>query len=95
MKISYFFSAFLLFSAINVCAQTKINYALAKKKQSASNEIIDVLVQGDLNTIKHLTENHQGRFKYAAGDIASIRIPVSSLSYFISDKLIKRIEAYE
>lgn len=94
MKISYFFSAFLLFAAINVSAQSKLNFTLAEKQSQLSSEIIDVLIKGDISVIRLLTENAHGVFKYSSGNIASVKIPVSALASLISNKSIIRIEAY-
>lgn len=85
----------LIILSMNSIAQSKMNFALAKKSQSpGSLELIDVFVKGDISTIKLLTANINGVFKYSAGDIAAIRIPTSNITTFISNKNILRIEAY-
>jgi subtilisin family serine protease len=94
MKILYSIFIILLFSTINVHAQSKLNYDLAKKSRSQSNELITVFVKGDPGTIKYLTEKVHGSFKYSSGNIAAIKIPASALSTFVADKKIERIEAY-
>ena len=79
---------------MNSFAQSKMNFALAQKRQLHSSELIDVFVKGDISIIKQLVTNSGGLFKYFAGDIAAIKIPVSSLTTFVSNRSIIRLEAY-
>ena len=92
--IKYSILLFVLVLSSSLSAQSKMNFALAKKNQSPSSELIDVFVKGDISSIKQLTSSSNGLFKYAAGDIAAIKIPVSALSSFVKSKSIIRIEAY-
>jgi subtilisin family serine protease len=90
----YLLSLFTLFLSANLSSQSKMNFALAKKNQSPSSELIDIFVKGDISSIKQLVNNSNGVFKYAAGDIAAVKIPVSALTTFVNNKTIARIEAY-
>jgi subtilisin family serine protease len=88
-------SIFILFIvAANSFSQSKMNFDLAKKTQLPSSELIDVFVKGDISTIRELTANSNGLFKYSSGNIAAIKIPVSALAAFVNSKTIQRIEAY-
>ncbi|MFL5764016.1 MAG: S8 family serine peptidase [Bacteroidia bacterium] len=85
----------LLFSCVNNYAQDlKMNMSLAKKEHSASTGLIDVFVKGDLSAITSITNAVNGKVRYSAGDIAAVHVPASALSQFVSDRRIKRVEAY-
>lgn len=94
MKKTFHSIFILLILSISTFAQSKMNFALALKNDAYSTELIHVFVKGDLNTIKHLTANVHGSFRYSAGNIAAIKIPASALSLFVSNEKIQRIEAY-
>lgn len=83
----------LLFTNTHLLAQSKMNFNLAQKVSTSSTPI-DVLVQGNIPTIQQLTETVGGTFKYAAGNIASIKIPASALANFANNKAVQRLEAY-
>lgn len=59
---------------------------------SAQNEQLPLLIQGNIATIKTITENAGGSFKYFAGDIASVVVPVKNIHLFFENKSITRIE---
>ncbi|MBL0343446.1 MAG: S8 family serine peptidase [Bacteroidetes bacterium] len=54
---------------------------------------INILVQGDINTIKQLTQENNGLFRYNIGDIATVRIPANAIQYFSNSNKIKQIES--
>jgi subtilisin family serine protease len=78
----------------NYAQQEKLNMFLAKKEALSSPELIDVLAKGDIPAIRLATAAVNGKFRYAAGDIASLKIPSSALSFFISNNKIRKIEAF-
>nr|MBA3972289.1 S8 family serine peptidase [Bacteroidota bacterium] len=94
MKKSFHSFLVLILLSASSLAQSKMNFELALKNNSRSAELISVFVKGDINTIKQLTASVQGIYSYSAGDIAAVKIPSSALSIFVSNELIKRIEAY-
>lgn len=94
MKKTYSFFFALLIFTINTFAQGKMNFDLAIKNNSTSTEIISVFVKGDINSIKQITASVQGKFMYAYGDIAVIKIPTNTLSAFVISPKIQRIEAF-
>lgn len=53
----------------------------------------DVLVKGDINTIREITSAYSGRFRYSAGDIASVSISPEGLRALSNSPRITRIEA--
>ncbi len=55
---------------------------------------VSVFIKGNIPLIQQLTREQGGFFKYAAGDIASVRIPVEGLARFIGQRGIERIEYY-
>ncbi|HLG36325.1 MAG TPA: S8/S53 family peptidase [Bacteroidia bacterium] len=75
--------------------QAGMNYSLYKKVNDASRQSyeIAVFIKGDVEKIKSETEKLGGIFKYAAGDIAAVRIPVSSVAELASKTFISRIES--
>src|ERR1700692_1063531 len=92
MKIKILHVGFLFFIfCLAVSAQTlnsklqtpnsKLNFSLQKllrendRTQNISSEIA-VFVKGNINEIKKKTEEIGGVFKYSAGDIAAIRLPL-------------------
>lgn len=94
MKKTHFLFFTLLIFSINAFSQSKMNLALVLKNNSASTEIIDVFVKGDVDAIQQITASVQGKVKCISGNIASIKIPASALSLFVANKKIQRIEAY-
>lgn len=96
MKIFIFTLSLLVHFACLSFAQpqSKLSFSLIKEMQKEIHAInnISVFVKGDIEAISALTLAHGGIFKYAAGDIAAIRIPVSSLEAFFEHKAIVRIE---
>ena len=72
----------------------RMNFDLQRKMLSATDDKeIAVFVQGDIKTIKEQTERLGGVFKYAAGDIAAIRIHMSKLTELSRISSIRRIES--
>jgi len=53
---------------------------------------INLLVEGDVDAIRTMTENHGGLFRYSVGNIATIKIPVSAIINFSESNKINRIE---
>ncbi len=89
------FSIILLGCITSGMAQrSKMNFDLQRKMQSqALNREIAVFVKGNIEEIKRQTELLGGVFKYAAGDIAAIRIPLNKLDALAAVADIKRIES--
>lgn len=76
------FIAILCFTAAFSQEQTKLNYSLVKKILETNDPMrpAGLFVQGNIETIRTLTESLGGRFKYASGNIASIVLPVSKVN---------------
>lgn len=94
MKKRYSFLFMSLIFSASIFAQSKMNFSLTKKIKSPSSELIDVFVKGEIQTIEQITASVHGKVKYSSGNIAAVKIPVSALSSFASNKNIQRIEAY-
>lgn len=77
-------------------AQSKMNFALAKKVQETQNRdlVVDVFIQGNIEIIKELVTSTGGTFKYSAGNIAAVSITIQQLAAIITNKAVRRIEAY-
>lgn len=71
-----------------------MNYSLYKKITDASRQDYEIalFIKGDVEQIKSETENLGGTFKYAAGDIAVVKIPIASVNELASKDFISRIE---
>ncbi len=92
-------TGFLLLCSTFVAAQAnyghKLNLSLANliaDEQSQFKEV-NLLVQGSLSEIRELTELHSGIYRYAVGNIATVRIPVSAIPAFAASQQISRIES--
>jgi len=92
--LSYFF-IFVL--CLNLSAQnsSKMNFDLQKKMAMArqADHEIALFVKGNIAEIKATTESLGGVFKYAAGDIAAIRISISKIHQLAAVGSIIRIES--
>ncbi|MCC7232573.1 MAG: S8 family serine peptidase [Bacteroidia bacterium] len=73
---------------------TKMNYSLLKKMSNTrlADREIAVFVKGDVEQIKNNVENLGGVFKYAAGNIAAVRLPLSKIPRLASLGSVQRIE---
>ena len=91
--------SFIIASFIsNAVAQCSLNLPLYNKAKNAQekniNTVIDILIQGNIDEIKQEVTSVGGKFKYAAGDIASVSMPLNKISEMVSKKGIERIEAF-
>jgi len=88
---------FILFLGQHLSAQNsgKMNFDLQKKMVNArqADHEIALFVKGNIEDIKATTELSGGVFKYAAGDIAAIRISLSKIHQLASVASIVRIES--
>ena len=71
-----------------------MNFSLNRKLQNASRmqDEIAVFVKGDVAKIKFETEQMGGVFKYSAGDIAAVRMPLSAVPLLAAKEFVTRIE---
>ncbi len=94
---SAFWVLSISFSSLFAQQNNKVNADLFRVMHDKEypQAMIDVLVKGNVDVILALTRNAGGVFKYAAGNISSVRVPVNSLSGFISRNDIIRIESYK
>lgn len=74
----------------------KMNFDLVKKSQnrSAQNEQVTVFVKGDVAQLRSALPALGGTFRYFAGDIASVSLPVKSISLLAEKSFVRRVEAY-
>jgi subtilisin family serine protease len=90
------FSLFSLSFSLAFAQQTKISLSLREKMELSartSNSFhIGLFVKGNIDEIKGKTEEIGGIFKYAAGDIAAIQIPIDKVSEIASINSVVRIE---
>lgn len=88
-----------LLSTAALAVQPKISASLLKKLHPESpqearrmEKEIALFVKGDLALIRARTEELHGVFKYAAGDIAAIRIPLNKVNDLAALSSVERIE---
>jgi subtilisin family serine protease len=92
----YKYLVFLLFIGFNASAQLeKMNFQLQKKLSSGLNasKEISLFVRGDESKIKSAVESLGGTFKYAAGNICAVRMPLNRVKELGRIADIKRIES--
>ncbi len=89
-------SILLIAFSSTVFSQSKMNFELVQKLNSnvVTTAKISFFVKGNIETIKTLTSNFGGNFKYSAGDIAVVELPGNKMMDLAKDKSIIRIEAY-
>ena len=87
-------SVVALVFVVSAMGQTKMNFSLNRKLQNASRlqDEIAVFVKGDVEKIKAQTEQLGGVFKYSAGDIAAVRMPLSAVPLLADKEYVSRIE---
>ncbi len=86
----------IVFLSIFFCANSQIKYnsVVARKiaDPGAQNELLPLLIRGNIASIRILTEQAHGILKFYAGDIASVEIPVKNIPTLIQSNSIQRIE---
>ncbi len=86
----------LMMAALTADAQqASMNFSLQKKlsENRNSSREISLFVKGDMEVIRRQTENLGGTFKYAAGKIAAIRLPLNKVPLLAMVAEIKTIES--
>ena len=75
--------------------KVKMNFALQQKLAISriTDREISLFVKGDLNVIRQQTEALGGTYKYSAGPISAIRLPLSKISDLAAFAEIKSIES--
>ena len=87
---------FLMILSLAVNGQkVKMNFSLQQKMSVSRNtdHEISLFVRGDINVIRQQTEALGGTFKYAAGPISAIRLPLSKITALAAFAEIKSIES--
>jgi subtilisin family serine protease len=96
MKKNFTLFVLLILNTLIVSAQdySKLNYMLVKKIIGSDdpNRPAALFVEGDINFIKWRTSELGGHFKYAAGDVAAIVLPISKVMQLATDPRIIRME---
>ena len=87
-------SALVLFVCFATGQSGKMNFSLQKQMSQArqTDHEVAVFIKGDANAIRSLTESLGGVFKYSAGDISAIRIPLSKIPQLAASGQVQRIE---
>jgi subtilisin family serine protease len=75
---------------------SKMNFELARKvhNPAAQNELGSLLIKGNMEQIKEAVTEMGGKFKFSAGDIASINLQVKNIALLAKQKFVSRMEAY-
>ena len=97
MKKSIPFLLFMFMMPAMLFAQGthKLNLRLAKMiaDENMQQKQINLLVQGNVEAIREFAEINGGLFRYAHGNIATIRIPVSAIPLLAASDQVGRIES--
>lgn len=82
--------------AVQLFAQStpKVNFSLAQKILNENNPLrqASLFVKGDVNAVKHFAESNSGLFKYSAGDIAAIQLPIGKVNPLAQLESVEAIE---
>jgi len=95
----FLLSCFLSFGVFVAIGQgqnySKLNLYLVQllENEQMLHKEVNLLVQGSLTEIRQITEANSGTFRYAVGNIATIKIPVSAVPELAASKQISRIES--
>lgn len=90
----FFLAAFIL-AAITLPAQTtKLDREAYSLLHSSSIDKTNAFVKGDIEKIRSIVTAHNGTFRFASGNIASVSIDPSALKELSADPSILRIEAH-
>ncbi len=98
MKRILFFVSIVLSGILSAQSNSKMDYYLASKieayqaKKADAEQMLPMLIQGNIGVIKQLVLKSGGVFKYSYGNIAAIVIPVSSLQTFNESGAVTRME---
>jgi subtilisin family serine protease len=87
-------SIIVLIFVMSAAGQTKMNFSLNKKLQNPSrlHDEIAVFIKGDVEKIKIQVQQLGGVFKYSAGDIVAVRMPLVGVPLLASKDFVTRIE---
>ncbi|REJ80455.1 MAG: T9SS C-terminal target domain-containing protein [Bacteroidetes bacterium] len=61
---------------------------------NSADDMVSVLIQGNVACIRDVVERENGVFVVSAGDVASVKVPALSLPTILEKNCVRRIEAY-
>src|SRR5690349_19713681 len=82
----------LIKESVSLSSSAKIFQRISYSQTPTPSTEIAVFVKGDIGEIKRKTEEVGGTFKYSAGDIAAIRIPLGKITELAALPSVRRIE---
>lgn len=88
-------SAFLfLFLFVGFGQQSKLSFSIVKRlaEENNKNKLAALFVKGNVESVKAITLNNGGSFKYAVNDIAAINLPISKVALLAERNDVLRIE---
>lgn len=77
----------------NLLAQYKVQPRALFQNAERSSEPINILIRGDVQSLRAYVASHGGKVKYSYGEISSVTIPGSSLRDLASKPFVKFIES--
>lgn len=95
MKHIFFFSLWIAATMFSVSAQvsSKVDLHLYRQLQEPNlTGNVSLLVKGDAQKIKTLTEQYGGHYKYSAGSVSSVVIPKQNVLAFSKNSAVEKIE---
>lgn len=86
--------AFLLIFSDAQSKDTRLSYRLAVllQKEADQSKEISVLIKGNVPQIREMIQSYGGTFKYAAGPVCSVKIPLSTLRILSEANAVERME---
>lgn len=84
----------LITGFVNAQSLSKVNFSLMQKisGEFPPTRQLALFVQGDVNVVRHFTEQNGGHFKYSADNISAIILPLGAVSELAK---LEQVEALE
>ena len=99
MRLKVLFGLLFFCCMASVFGQSsKLSFSLLAKLEDlqagrmSANQEVSVFIRGDVEKIREKCTEKAGLFKFSAGDIASVRLPLSALSAFADEGFVERVE---
>ena len=93
-KIIYILIACVATTPLFAQTTPKVNFSLALKMRDENNQTraASLFVKGNVYAVKNFTESNSGHFKYSAGDISAIVLPIGKVNLLAQMEGVEQIE---
>jgi subtilisin family serine protease len=89
------FAALLFALSLSAFSQhfERMNYALAQKlAQGNPSDVVSILVKGEVTRVSQLVLRAGGRFKYSAGTISAVTLPLGKIGLLVNAPVVEYME---